>query len=183
MADDGLNNLDEGAEGAPAPAKKGAGMSVIVGLLKMGAMILGGIVLVVVISFFVANQVSKNASNANNVPSISDEYRAKPEVLDWYRSLNEVRTKTSDDPPATLTVQISLGYKKDDKVVSTEITQRTVELIDFLRRYFTEKTMAELEPRNEDKLKIELRNAINDEILSNSKIRGIAFEKFDVLKP
>ena len=93
-----------------------------------------------------------------------------------------IRTKTSDDISASVVVDIALGYKKDDKATSTEITQRNIELKDFLRRYFTEKTIAELKPQNEQKLKIELRNAINDEILSTSKIRDISFLQLDVLE-
>lgn len=181
MADEGLDNLSEGEE-APAPVKKGGG-GFIVGLLKWIAIGIGGIVLIAVISIIVVKSVGGSSSNAAPVDRISDDYKVKREVLDWYRSLDEIRTKTNDDPSGTVTVAIALGYKKDDKAVSTEITQRNIELIDFLRRYFTEKTMLELEPRNETNLKIELRNAINDEILSNSKIKDIAFTKFDVLKP
>ncbi|HAH63334.1 MAG TPA: flagellar basal body protein FliL, partial [Treponema sp.] len=84
--------------------------------------------------------------------------------------------------PASVVVNIALGYKKDDKATATEITERKIELTDFLRRYFTEKTIAELKPQNEQKLKIELRNAINDEILSNSKIRDVSFQQLDVVE-
>ena len=83
---------------------------------------------------------------------------------------------------STLFTAHNLGYKKDDKATSTEITQRTIELKDFLRRYFTEKTIVELRPQNEQKLKIELRNAINDEILSSSKIKDVSFQQLDVLE-
>ncbi|MDE7382411.1 MAG: flagellar basal body protein FliL, partial [Treponemataceae bacterium] len=65
---------------------------------------------------------------------------------------------------------------------STEITQRNIELKDFLRRYFTEKTAAQLRPQNENNLKIELKNAINDEILSSSKIKDISFLQLDVVE-
>lgn len=183
MADDGLKELDEGGEGSAAPTKKGGGASVLVGLFKMIAMVLGGVILVVVISFVVAKMVSGNNTNTSEVLNYSDEYRAKPEVLDWYSSIDEIRTSTHDDPPATVTVAVVFGYKKDDKVVSTEITQQRYKLIDFLRKYFTEKSMAELDSRNEDNLKIELRNAINDKILNNGKIRDVTFTKFDLLKP
>lgn len=190
MADENANaaasadlNMEEGGdEGAPA-AKKGGGAGFIVGLLKYIAIGLGAIILIVVISFVVAKLATKNTSSSSAMELISDDYKVKREPLDWYSSIEEVRAKTNDNPAGTVTVKVVLGYKKDDKAVSTEITSRNIELIDFLRRYFTEKTMLELKPRNEDKLKIELRNAINDEILSTSKIKDIAFTKFDVLEP
>ena len=40
----------------------------------------------------------------------------------------------------------------------------------------------ELKPQNEQKLKIELRNAINDEILSSSKIKDVSFQQLDVIE-
>ena len=77
---------------------------------------------------------------------------------------------------------VVLGYKKDDKATSTEITQRTVELKDYLRRYFTQKSVDELNPSDEETLKIEIRNAINDSILSGSKIKDVRFMQLDVIR-
>lgn len=183
MADDGLN-IDEGAEGAEAaPPKKGLAAGFIVAILKGVAIGVGGVVLVTVIAWLVANKVSSSKAAENPVQLINDDIKPKRETLDWYSSIDEIRTKTSDKPPATVTVDIVLGYKHDDKATSTEITQRKYELIDFLRRYFTAKSMLELKPQNEGNLKIELRNAINDEILSNGKIHDVMFSKLDILEP
>ncbi|MDE6350351.1 MAG: flagellar basal body-associated FliL family protein, partial [Treponemataceae bacterium] len=106
---------------------------------------------------------------------------ATRELLDWYTSLGSLRTKTSDAIPASVVVDVVLGYKKEDKATSTEITQRSIELKDFLRRYFTQKTAEELAPQNEENLKIEIRNAINDQILSSSKIKDVRFMQLDVI--
>ena len=96
--------------------------------------------------------------------------------------MGSIRTKTSDVNPASVIVEVVLGYKKDDKATSTEITQRTVELKDFLRRYFTQKSYEELKPQNEEALRIEIRNAINDSILSSSKIKDVRFMTLDVIQ-
>ena len=72
--------------------------------------------------------------------------------------------------------------KKDDKATFKEITQRNIELKDFLRRYFTKKTAAQLRPQNENNLKSELKNAINNKILSSSKIEDISFLQLDVVE-
>ena len=111
-----------------------------------------------------------------------EEFVQNREVLDWYTSLGQIQTKTSDVNPGSVMVDIVLGYKKDDKATSTEITQRTVELKDFLRRYFTQKTVAELMPQNEESLKIEIRNYINDSILTSTKIKDVRFMKLDVVQ-
>lgn len=180
MADDGLDGLDEGGDSG-ASLKKGKSGGMIPSLLKWIAIALGAIILIVVIVVVTVKIINKNTTQAP-VLSVSDEYTVQREILDWYTSLGAIRTKSSDDIPASVVVDIALGYKKDDKQCSTEITQRNIELKDYLRRYFTQKTIAELRPQNEQKLKIELRNAINDEILSSSKIKDISFLQLDVLE-
>ena len=180
MADDGLDGLEDGGTSASSGKKGGMG-GALPGLLKWVAIALGALILIVVIVVVTVNILNKNTTGTPSIP-ISDEYVTQREILDWYTSLGAIRTKTSDDISASVVVDIALGYKKDDKATSTEITQRNIELKDFLRRYFTEKTIAELKPQNEQKLKIELRNAINDEILSTSKIRDISFLQLDVLE-
>ena len=180
MADDVLDGLEDGGASASSGKKGGMG-GALPGLLKWVAIALGAIILIVVIVVVTVNILNKNTTGTPSIP-ISDEYVTQREILDWYTSLGAIRTKTSDDISASVVVDIALGYKKDDKATSTEITQRNIELKDFLRRYFTEKTIAELKPQNEQKLKIELRNAINDEILSTSKIRDISFLQLDVLE-
>jgi Flagellar basal body-associated protein len=183
MADDNADiNLDEGSGEGAAPAKgKNKLGGLVPGMLKWILIAVGAVILIVVVVFVTIKIVSNNTSSETTV-QMSEEYTAQREILDWYTSLGAIRTKTSDDIPASVVVNIAFGYKKDDKVTATEITQRKIELTDFLRRYFTEKTIAELKPQNEDKLKIELRNAINDEILSNSKIREVSFQQLDVVE-
>jgi len=113
---------------------------------------------------------------------ISQDYVGRREVLDWYTSLGSIRTKTSDAIPASVVVDVVLGYKSQDKITSAEITSRQIEIKDFLRRFFTEKTASELKPQNEDKLRIEIRNTINDDILSTSKIKDVRFLSLDVIE-
>ena len=73
-----------------------------------------------------------------------------------------------------------MGYKKDDKQASTEISQRLIEIKAFLRQYFSERTKEELKPQNEDILRQQIRDRINDDILSDSKIRNVQFTTLDV---
>jgi len=96
--------------------------------------------------------------------------------------LGQIRTKSSDILPASIVVEVVLGYKLDDKTTASEITSRQIEIKDFLRRYFTEKTSLELRPSNEDKLRVEIRNSINDDILSTTKIRDVRFLSLEVIE-
>lgn len=116
-------------------------------------------------------------------PMVSaEEYQGKSDVYSWYKSIGVIQVMTSDG--ATVRANVYFGYKKDDKSTSKEITARSVEIKDFLRRYFRGKTKAELsKPNNQDQLKMEIRNGINDKILSSSKVRDIQFEQLDVIEP
>lgn len=179
--DDDDLNLDDGGA---APAKKGRMGGVFPNLLKWIIIALAVVIVIVVIVFFTVKIVTKNNSKEVYNPAVSaEEYQGQREVYDWYKSIGVIQTTTSDENPATVRVNVFLGYKKDDKVTASEITQRAVELKDYLRRYFRGKSASELRnSNNEDKLKMEIRNGINDLVLSGSKIRDISFDQLDVIE-
>lgn len=110
------------------------------------------------------------------IPS-ADDYKSDAAVYSW-TSDYEIKTNNADGAGVTATVV--LGYKLDDKATSTEIIARDVELREYLRRFFMGKTSAELSPKNEDNLGMEIRNGINDFILSSSKIRAVAIKSLDI---
>ncbi len=184
MADDEDLNLDDGGAAAAPAKKKGLG-NLFSGLLKWIIIAVAAIIVIIVVVFVTVKIVSKNsAKNAYN-PNISstEEWQGQREVYDWYKSIGVIQTTTCDENAATIRVNVYLGYKKDDKATSTEITQRSVELKDFLRQYFRSKTAAELKnANNEGTLKMEIRNGINDKVLSSSKIRDISFDQLDVIE-
>ncbi len=180
MADDDLS-LDDNEVGAASPEKKGGIGGLLPTLLKWIAIGIGAIILIVTVVVLTMKIVNSNSPTTSSIP-VSQEYAGKREILSWYSSLGQIRAKTSDSIPASVLVDVVLGYKVDDKVTSTEITQRQIEIKDFLRRYFTEKTIQELKPQNEEKLRIEIRNSINDDILSNSKIKDVRFLTLEVIE-
>jgi len=175
-----MNDNDEGMEAAPA--KKSGFGGFLSGILKWVALALGAIILIVTVVIITNAITGRNNKAVAQIP-ISDEYRTEREILDYYQSLEVIRTKTADPTnPASVVVKVLLGYKKEDKITQTEITQRNVQIIDFLRRYFTERTIKELKPQNESVLKKDIKDRINDEILSSSKIKDVAFTQFDVIE-
>ncbi len=182
MADneDILNDDGDGAS-ASAPAKKGGLGALLPALLKWVLIVIALIIVIVTVVVITMKIMGANSSPASTFP-ISEEYSGHREIYDWYSSLGSIRTKTSDDTPAVVTVDVVLGYKKDDKAVSTEITARNIELVDFLRRYFTQRTVAELKPENEENLRSEIIRAINETILTSTKIRDVRFKQLDVVQ-
>ncbi|MGL4986905.1 MAG: flagellar basal body-associated FliL family protein [Treponemataceae bacterium] len=182
MADEENIDLGEASDLGDSGKKKGGGLGGLLPMLiKWIVIIIGAIILIVTVVVVTMGIMNNNRPQQAATPT-SQEYVGKREILDWYTSLSPVRTRTSDALPSSVVIEVVLGYKSQDKIASTEITQRQIEIGDFLRRYFTEKTTAELRPQNEDKLRIEIRNAINDDILSSSKIRDVRFRNFDVVQ-
>jgi len=178
--DEGMGMDDVGDAGGSGPSK-GKGL-LIPGLLKWVAIGLAAIILIVTVVVITMKVVGGNNSGTGTVVPMTEEFTGSKEILDWYQGLGLIQTRTMEANPSSVRVEVVLGYKKEDKATSTEITQRLVELKDFLRRYFTQKTFAELQPQNEESLKIEIRNAINDTILSSSKIKDVRFMTMDVIK-
>lgn len=181
MADEneGLD-LDSAGESGGGKGKGGL-KALLPQLLKWVIIGVVAIIFVVTIVIITLSIRDKNGKAQTTIP-VAQEFTEKREIYDWYTSLEQIRTVTADPVPASVIIQIALGYKKDDKAASTEITQRTVEIRDFLRRYFSEKTEEDLRPQNEEFLRQQIRDQINDDILSNSKIRDVRFTTKDIVK-
>ena len=181
MADEGeADNLGDdmgGDLGGSKKTSKGA-LPQLLKFVLIGIAAVIFIVTIVVITFSILN---KGGGSQTNIP-VSEEYTTKRESYDWYTSLDQIRTSTSDKVPASVSITIALGYKKEDKAASTEITERRIEIIDFLRRFFSEQTVEDLRPQNEEVLRQQIRDQINDDILSSSKIRDVRFTGKDVVQ-
>ena len=183
MATDDDLGLDDNEDvGVSAPQKKGGMGALLPTLLKWIAIIVGAIILIVTVVVITMNIMNKNGSGASAVIPVSSEYTTKREELSWYTSLGQIQTQTNDTSPANVIMDVALGYKEDDKVASAEITKRQIEIKEFLRRYFSAKSKNELRIVDEDKMKIEIRNGINDDILVNSKIRDVIFQSHSVIE-
>jgi flagellar FliL protein len=187
MADDdaGLDEgAEEGAEEAGKKKKKGGGggiAALLPTLLKWGAIGIGAIVLIVTVVIITMKVIGGNSAGQAVIPT-SQDYQGQREVLDWYQAIGQIRIRSSDPIPAAITVEPVLGYKQADKTTQTELTSRQIEIKDFLRRYFSEKAAADLRPQNEEKVRIEIRNSINDDILTSSKIRDVKFLTFEIIE-
>lgn len=174
LADD--NDLGDSVDtGSVKPKKAG----LVFTLLKYIAIVLVALIFIVTVVVITVNFMGKKGQSHSQYP-IAEEYRDSRELLQWYSAVGQVKALTSDSIPGTIVVSIELGYPMNDKATPQELTARLVELKDFLRSYFQNKTVAEL--RQEEKIKIEIRNEINDNILSKTKIKGVAFTQYDIIE-
>ena len=110
---------------------------------------------------------------------VSEEFRNKRDPLQYSQIIEAIKIHTKDD--ASLIVQVALGYTSNDKSTPQNISARKIEITDFLRSYFQSKTVQEL--RQEEKIKIEIRNKMNDNILTKTKIKDVRFTKYEIIEP
>lgn len=181
MAADDEIDLDDGGTSSTSVQKKSFSLGFLK-ILRLVGIAVAAIIVIVVVVWVTVKNVVKNTSSAGPIQTSEEYVSGQREIYDWYTSIGLIQTTTMDDPPATVRVDIALGYKKDDKATSTEITQRQVELKSFLRRYFNGKTAYDLRAANEDAILNEIKNGINDRILSSSKIRAVEFQQKDVIE-
>ncbi|MCR5080274.1 MAG: flagellar basal body protein FliL [Treponema sp.] len=117
--------------------------------------------------------------SALSVP-VAEQTKKQKKILDWYCQLPQIRAKTNDDVPSDVFVNVIFGYEKADKKATKELEERKIELIDFLRTFFSKCSEKDLSTENEKELKIKIRDCINNEILCNSKILEVRFLEFEV---
>ena len=116
------------------------------------------------------------------IPSSEEYVSGQREIYGWYTSLGIIQGKTKDDKPVTIRMDVALAYRNGDAETPKEIQKRTVEIKDFLRRYISEKEAKDFRnTNNEEQLEEEIKNGINEKILSSGRIRDVVFQQKDVI--
>ncbi len=168
----GGDELEVGKKGGFLPA-------IVLVILKWVAIALVAVIFIVTIVYFTMKVMNKGTVN-QSYPAVSEEYQGKIPVYEWYE-IDEIRGRTADIPPATVIVRAKLGYDKDDKDMQTDLIARTEQIYDFMRRYFSTKTSAELTPQTEAEVKMDLKEGIN-RIMAAGKVREIVFYEYNVFE-
>lgn len=183
MSDDMFENEGEaGAAGDQVQAAKKVGFlpAIVIQILKWVALALGAIVFIVTV-VIITVQLMGIGSKSVTQQSVSKEYEGKEPIYDWFANVGEIRARTSDDVPHTVIVDVRIGYKQGDKAMQAELIARTPQIRDIIRKFFTSKRAEDLKPANEDNLKIELRDQINN-IMTSGKVQKVIFDTFTVIE-
>ena len=94
MADDAAADLGDDLGGAgDAPAKKGGLKGAFPALLKWILIALAAVIFIITVVFIAVKLMTGNSSS-NTVVPISEEYNTQREELEWYTSLEDIRTQT-----------------------------------------------------------------------------------------
>lgn len=178
MADD--NDPLEGEEGGDAGGDKKGAPGAFPKLLKFIALGLGALVFIVTVVVITFNIMSGGGKQSQAQIPQSESYTAVKPIYSAYDGISNVSTRTRDATPFSVSVSPVLQYDLNDNATQTELVARKVELQDFVRRYFSGKYSADLQPENEPKIKNEIKELLNTTVLDKARVRNVLFTQFDI---
>jgi len=187
MSDNDDIDLDGGdapeASGGGGKKKSGGLGNLLPTILKFVAIGLGATIFIITVSVITVTVVNKGGSSQTVHTDPSSPYVGKRPEYGYYDSIGSLSVRTIDFPIASsVTVDMVIGYDVADSTAITELSSRRYELRDFVRRYFSGKTAAELAPNREEQLKAEIREMLNTRFLDSRGARVILFNKLDVME-
>jgi flagellar FliL protein len=172
---------DEGTAQEKPSQEKRRGLGIpILRILGIVGIILGAVILMFTIAWLTLT-LAGGRGQAQTVVPASEEYQDVLPEYAYSSQVPELCLRTMDDPPASVSVKVLIGYDKGDKELENELNARQAQIRDFLRNYFSTKKADDLSPARERRVKEELRERLND-IMRSKGIRDILFEKLDVVK-
>jgi len=181
MSDTDVLDMEEGEAPEAGQKKKKGGLGALLpNLLKFAAIGIGALLFIVTVSVITYNIMNDGGKKQTTVTDPSSPYIGRKPIFAWYTDIGTITTKTSDEN--SVSVVMNIGYDTTDLAAYSELSGRKVELQDFVRRFFAQKTGDELKPENEEKLKKEIKEQLNMRYLENARVRDIAFTKFDVME-
>ncbi|GHT53872.1 hypothetical protein FACS1894106_5050 [Spirochaetia bacterium] len=147
-------DLNAGGEAASADGEKGAASKKGPGLkallptiLKFAAIGLGVLILIIAVSAITYGIMNTGGKSQTAVADPTNAYLGTRPVYAYYNLIGSVTTRTKD-PNVSVTVEVLIGYddKNGNAATASNINAYQNELRDWVRRYFSTKTMEELQP-------------------------------------
>ena len=185
MADSDDLDLDDGGapeSGGSSKKRGGGGLgNLLPTILKFVAIGIGALIFIVTVSVITYNVMNKGGKAQTVISDPMSPYVGRRPEYSYYDMIGSITTRTRDFPvSSSVTVEMIIGYDLNDSAASSELISRRYELRDFVRRYFTGKTSAELAPEREEELKKEIREMLNTRFLDTARARIILFNRLDV---
>ena len=170
-------------EAGSAPKRKGLGLgNLLPTILKFVAIGVGALIFIVTVSVITYNIMNRGGASQTTISDPYSPYIGRRPEYSFYDMIGPITVRTRDYPvSSTVTVDVIIGYDLNDATASSELISRRFELRDFIRRYFSSKTAAELAPEREEELKYEIREQLNTRFLDTARARLILFNRLDVM--
>lgn len=178
MGDEEVFVDEEVAGGDSGGGKTGFVPAAILKILKWLALGLAAVIFIVTVVVITVS-IMTGGQTKTVQPSESRAYDTAPPILQWY-DIGEIRTRTSDENPATVIVKIKLGYEQENKSAQNEINQRREQIVDATRYFFSRKVQAELNASHEPALKNELKTMVN-QMMDKKYVKEVVFLSFNVM--
>lgn len=105
----------------------------------------------------------------------SSDYSQNRDVLSWS---NEIAAENQTSDGGKVSLSVVLGFKLDDKRTATEITAQNDIIAVYLKNLIAQKTTADFSPKNEATLQAEIRDYINDNVITG-RVRDVLFMGLD----
>ena len=105
----------------------------------------------------------------------SSDYSQNRDVLSWS---NEIAAENQTSDGGKVSLSVVLGFKLDDKQTATEITAQNDTIAVYLKNLIAQKTTTDFSPKNEAALQAEIRDYINDNIITG-RVRDVRFMELD----
>jgi len=178
---DDLDIEDGGAPESSATFKKKSGLAAILPtILKFAAIGIAAVIFITTVTAITV-RVMRPEGRAQTVTDPMSPFVGALPMLTWF-DVGTITTQTRDTPPHTVTVVMHLAHDPGDTVTSGELHSRRIPLQAFARRYFASRFAEELRPENEARLRLDIRNIINDRYLNQARIRDVDFVRLDVME-
>jgi flagellar FliL protein len=179
--DDGLDLGGDDVSGVDSGTKKSGGLGgLLPNLLKFVAIGLGALFFIITVSVITVRVVSGRGESQTVLDPTSEYIGTRPQYA-TFTMIGQMNVRTRDQLH-TAVVDMILEYDLNNNAAQTELTGRVAQLRDFTRHYFSGKYYNELEPENENVLKQEIREILNTRYLDTARIRGVLFNKLDVME-
>ena len=155
------------------------------GTIKILSYVIAGIVLIIIMvitSYLVTKTLLRGNHNQQIINSLNQSvFTIHNPIYTYYDEISQIRTRSADQSPRSITLKVELGYDAQKYAnLADELSKRNPQLTDMIRSYFSQRTAVELASENEGRIKVELKNMIN-ELLQNGRIDEIVFPEYQVL--
>ena len=157
--------------------------AIVIKILKWTAIVLIGIIFIVTIVILTL-KVMNPVSSAPDFYYDTEELRNTLPNLQWYDiGASEIRGRTADlDRNFTVLVRVAVGFNPRSKALHQELIEKTPKLRDEIRVFLGEKYARDLVPRNEARLKEELKRRLNILLSGNDRIQDLIFPDFNLIE-
>ncbi|MCL2809095.1 MAG: flagellar basal body protein FliL [Treponema sp.] len=186
MSDSDDLDLDGGdaGESGGSSKKRGGGLgNLLPTILKFVAIGLGALIFIITVSVITFNIMNNRGASQTVINDPTSPYLSIRPEYNYFDNIGSITVRTRDFPvSSSVTVQMIIGYDINDSKAGGELNSRRYELRDFIRRYFTGKTAAELAPEREEALKREIMEMLNTRFLDSRGARLILFDRLDVME-